>query len=527
MVAQDYAFYCDVNDQYFYIHFEGDTYLLHNNIFVGRAYTIANRSQNISGRMRDKLGVLNYDTVLDESSINDIQEAEKIGENQLVFNDLTFAFFNVDGRFDDIRPKIIGQNARVYLSETEEEIELEDLTLIRWGVTDSVKFTNGEVQVTMADPRSYWSNKVDTGFLGTTEYPSIGDEYIDKYKPLCLGDQPIYNVPVVQITGTTFLVSTTDFGATGSIIAAKLDGETISPANYSYDAGTGVLTYATYSSGEIMVDLNPVDKGNLVEMLIWFLETFENIEYIESNFNLTEIEEVISASLSGSIYLNTDGVILSDILDQITRSANVRLLPQDSVYTIRDIRDRTPIATLDSDVFTQSPNNWEYDDQEYFSSITCQYKKDWKESEYQTRHDDSREEEAYNNNGQYRVQEVPTLLIDSDDVDTWIATRYDRSVFAPVILKGLRILSSVMGYSLLDYVIYMHKRNGKEILSAGVYEIISISKTKRILGLRYIEEYDSIEDNTTSFDFMQPLGEDVLDFMNSSSESLSFDGGTL
>lgn len=504
--ADDSAFYWDNDNQTLYV-----TTSDFDPPYSYDVLDIAETLSFISGAQRDDNG-MPTDTILNNryyeprllGDVTDQQTIDDLGNNQMTFDSFSFSIDNSDGAFDNIRNQINGQVSKILHKEQESKIIFADLDVIRFGVVNDVSFTDrNAVQVKVSDPRQSWKAKANDEIFDDADWPALPENYNDKRVPLAVGD--CYNIPTVQVNTTTFLFSTTTYGAV-SADTVYVDGTSTS----FVDNGDGTVTIAGYTSGNVTADVTGVDKGNIAEMILWFIEEFAGIPYTASYYNQTEVQDVIDVAFDGGYYCGTSGEKLKDIIDLLSASINTYIFTQGDKFTMRDLTDTTEVTEIYTDQLLVSPAPWSFDSERYASSQQAGYKKDWDADNFLTLFDKTKQTEAFENNNLDVPAEFDTALLTEANAQTILTQRYLLSVLAQRLIEVS--LGTAIDFVLLDYVIFTHERPGKGIIvPRSKYRVVSISKIKRTASLLFVEEvgpplYEVV------FDFSRTSGQHLFEF---------------
>ena len=515
--TQDSSFYWDNDDQILYARFaDSNPPYAFDIIDTGESFNFVSQAQlDDNGRPTD--------TILDDRyyeprllpGINDEQTLDDLGRNKMTFDSFSFSIPNHDGAYDNLRQQVIGQFSSILHKEQETKIVFSDLETIRFGVVDDVTYLDGNtVNINVSDPRSAWKAKANNEILTQTLWPNLNDSDVDKRIPLAVG--PCLNVPAIQVGTTMFLFSTTSYGAVSA------DTVYVDDVSTSFvDNGEGTVTISGYTNGKVTIDVTGINKGNIAEMILWFIEEFAGLTYTANNYNLTEVQAIVDVAQDGGYYCGTSGETLKDIIDFLSGSINTYIFTQGSVFTMRNLTVETEVAEIYTDQLLVAPAGWSFDGDRYASSQRIRYKKDWTNDEYFELFDESKELTAFENNAQDAPAEFDSALLSLTDAQAILTQRYELSILAQ---KTIGItLGTAQELNLADYVAFTHERPGKgEIAIRSKYRVVAISKLNKTASLLFVEElgpkvYDIVFDftdigQTNIFDFNEDSQTQFFDF---------------
>jgi len=158
------------------------------------------------------------------------------------------------------------------------------------------------------------------------------------------------------------------------------------------------------------------------------------------------------------------------------------------VFTIRVYSSDTGATReIEFDELASQPS-WYFDEEQFVSSVTTKYYKDWKEDEFRVVYDDSLEADAIAD--QYRLanKEIETTLLTESEATTIGLRYYNRFAEIPRTVE-INVLSDISEFYPSDVFIYELKRqnamNNKGIVSEKIiadranYMITNIDKLNR------------------------------------------------
>lgn len=452
------------------------------------------------------LGATFYEPRLNDDDISIEEGLDDQGNGIFVFDEITASLRNADGKFDLIRGEVTGNEARILIaniSDTPEEEEatgypyklradISDFNIIRRGVIEDVSYSDPDSPAIKAiDPRSDWDQKIGTTILSVSEFPDLEDNLIGKRKPIIVGN--VNGTPCVRVeprplsaANTEFLICDTSIGDIGSVSGIYFDGKIsgsdvdrfLAGGEYSVNTSTGVLTVNNYNSGDAFFYGVGVAINETVAVTLFLLDTYANLAYIPSNFNKTEIEQIRNLGYLTHVYVDKSGEKLSSVIEKLVIDINVDFFQQGSPFTMRLANQERP-STEEVKTFelSDNPAPWVNDRTETIKTISVGYNRDYRTDTFDTYYDDSREQEAIDNNRRSVDKVIETNLLNSGNVASIYDVFYERysKPSRTVTINRLRPFMA----NLSDFVLLKIERdiNGtkKSIFPRAKYKIVSIN----------------------------------------------------
>jgi hypothetical protein len=493
---------------------------------AGEALNFADVAQTTDlGPTFSQYGEEYVDPRLVSGSVNDQQTLDKLEDQKFTYNEYTFSLRNSDGELDNIRSQIINQESRILIAEVPDDqlADETDFELIRFGIVSSVSFSDGEVSVSVIDPRGAYKDTVGLRLLKTTDWPALNERLEDKRIPLLLGRA---TVPGIQVDATEFLIADTFYGDLTDVHAVYVDGSSVS---FTEDLAAGTVTISGYTSGKVSIDTTGLNITNVIDQIIWFFETFANTFETDEFFDLAQVQAMRDKGYTGAYYVGTSGEKLNDILAALSSGINMWIYPKTGgVYGMKDITPEIPVSEILFDELSGLPER-SYDDETFVSQMSIEYNKDYSEDETITIVDASLEDEAIENQQSTGSASMVSTVTGASDAAALLLAAYEQRIFAPEIVTVS--LPAPLSFDLADYVAYTHQRvydplgeDVKVIIPRSRWRVISASRVNRSATLRRIDDYPENIEDMTMLDFNgNPSNLIYLDFNgNGSSDIISF-----
>ncbi len=534
------GFYWDNDNQDLYVKFYNQQpWYIQRSIRAGETLTYINKAQNDStGRPTNTIiGGLIYSPRVKIGSISSGRVEDNLRDNKMVFNDFSFDIYNTDGDLDNIREDVINLGARIKKAEVPngQLVTIEDLKVMRSGFINNVSFPDDNTaRFSCGDPREILDSKIVTNKLTQSEFADLKDNLVDKNKPIAVGN--LTGIPTVRLEDTNlvpvtppwttndtidFMIGDTAYGSLTSVSNVYLEGSIYkrntsegrwdreaydldtplvdtSPSaptttgEYSLDLSTGIVTIWGYAGGKVHVDCigsKPLGTATMNNHILWFLDTFAGISYIESFFFLEESNIVLdrSSSYTGGMYVGTNGSKLKNIIDILAGSINLRIVEKEDRFTFVDLFVPTDISDMKiiEKEEVKYPVSRDYDTDRYMSSILIKYNKDWSEADkYTTYLDDSKESDAITANSKQKTYEFETVVNSEAQAQVLADERY---TITPPLHVDLDIVNT-LDFELYEYIIFrVSRRNDKQIVSNAMYRVVEINELSRTARLRWIK----------------------------------------
>ncbi len=490
---------------------------------VGETSGFISEAQNqlINGRkypVSSRIGATYYKPRL----IGDVDIPESVDDQSnsiFIYDEIQATLDNGDGDLDNIREDVTGNEARVliaHISESkEEEIETgfpfkirasaDDFHIVREGIVEDLDYSNpSRPVVTAIDPRADWTQKISTELMTTAEYPDLEDKYIDKRKPLLIGQ--VNGTPCIRLapkpstsTDTDFLVCDTSVGDINTVDSIYFDGKIsgsevdreLLVSEYSIDLTTGILTINNYDTGDAYFYGSVTDLNETVEIVLFLLDKYAGISYIASNFNQIEVEAIRNLNFTTHVYSDKSGEKLRDVIETLISDVQVDFFQQGSVLTMRKSNEeRTPTEEVQYWEISDNPAPWVDDRTDTVKTISIGYNRDYRQDTFDTYYDDSNEETAIDNNRKAVDKVIETNLTNRDDVSEIYDEYYNRFVVASraITINRLRPFTA----QLTDFVYHTIQRvtpdGSKQIFERATYQIVEIDQNSNTATAVYFSD---------------------------------------
>jgi hypothetical protein len=519
LYIQDNSFYWDQATQTHYIalfdYFPANSYV---QVRTGQTTGFMSEAQfNEMGMPYDSyIAAVFYDPRLIPGSIDISEEVDDQKTGIFVFSDLSASIDNSDGEYDQIRAQIVGNEMRVavaHLSESpEEEImtgvpfktkaDPGDFVIERSGVIEDVDYSDpNEPVIKGRDPRENWTQDIGVNLLTTAEFADLPDNFINKRKPVIFG--PVMGSFCIPLdkpatpTTTDFLICDIAYGAIQSTDSIYFDGtigtstvrRDLTGGEFSVNLSTGILTITNYKSGKAYFSGTVTTMTTSVEMILFILDEFENLAFISSNFNQTEIAAV--PDYTTHVYIDEKGETVSDVIQKLCADIQHDMIEQGTILTLRDQNEeRASVETILFDEITDNPAGWVNDRTDTVKTISVTYNPDHRTDEAETYYDDSQEQTAIDNNLKAVDKSFETNLTDPAQVAAIFDPYYARFVVESRTVFINRLLNFSAG--LADFVTFKLSRqvNGqdKKVFERALYKIISHDKVNNTAEIIYYSD---------------------------------------
>ena len=466
-----------------------------NQIINGKAYPVSSR-----------LGATPYaPRLVSDVSIDESVDDQKNGI--FIYEEIEATINNGDGAYDNIRESVTGNEARVliaYISESKEEeietgkpfkirAESSDFEIVREGIVEDVDYSDPNRPVVRAiDPRADWTQKIGTSLLTVAEYPNLEDKYVDKYKPLLIGQvngstciqlepKPVSASPIdFLVCDTTVgnIEAVDDIYFDGKISGADVD-RVLTGGEYSLNISTGVLTINNYNSGKAYFYGRVSDLTETVEITLYLLNEYANLAYIASNFNYNEIETIRALDYTTHVYIDEKGDKLRDVIQKLISDIQVDFFQQGSVLTMRKSNvERPSVEDVPYWEISDNPAPWVDDRTDTVKTIAIGYNRDYRQDTFDTYYDSSQEQEAIDNNRKAVDKSEVTNLTTRTDVAEIYDEFYDRFVVPSrtITINRLRPFTAMLTDFFTHKVQRILPGSKQPVFERGLYKITAIDQ---------------------------------------------------
>lgn len=513
LYLQEGSFYFDSANQLLYIAlFDYMNFIINDNLQVGETIGFLNQAQlaNINGiayPLCTLIGSVFYEPRLSDVSVVDSINDQKNGI--FVYGNLEASIINNDGEYDTVRASLIGNKAVLLianLSESpEEEIEtgypfklaaeFSDFHVVRSGIVETVDYSDPDNPVIRAiDERANWTQTIGMNLLTVAEFPDLPEKYVNDRKNICIGEvNGVKAVPLREDSTASdfeYLICDTSIGAIQSVSAVYFKGQidtgggkedidrvlTIT-TEYTVNLSTGIITILNCIKGDVYIYGIFTAMEETVEIILYLLNEYDNLAYIDANFNITEIEQIRALDYITHVYITGRGQSLSKTIEKLCSDIKVDMFQQGDVLTMR----QSNVPSVFSEEIPQyqiidNPPAWNTNRTDTIKTITVNYNQDYRQKLFNTFYSDANQQEAIDNNLASVDQSFDVNLTNLSDVEGIYETFYNRFVEVPRVVTINRTIPFSAG--LADFVTFEIKRNGNEIFPNGSYKIISLDRVK-------------------------------------------------
>lgn len=499
LYLQAQSFYWDSVTQTIYVRTD-NPYWIYGTVSAGVIRSFIDKLQYDSSGFATSV-TENYEPRLILDSIDITESLDPSEYGIFRYDGIQVKIDNSDGEYDNIEQESAGQGMRILYGHCDDDsdITIDDIDIVRSGYVERIEFNGFDtVTITGKDKRKKWSDKIGTTIFNTTDYPALPDKLVDKRVPLTIGQ--CFNVPCEQINASTgFLFSDTALGNTLKVDHVYVDGVS---AAFTGTGASGVFVQTGYTTGKVTADVNSTCTLTDVDKLLLLLNYYQGLAYIDSNFDIDEVDAANAVSTTGGIYVGTGGEALNNVIEQLLTNMGAWLLQKGEVFTIRKFnRNRAASREIFNDELAENPA-WYFDEEQFVSSVTTQYYKDEAEKEYRSIYDDSLEADAIAN--QYRLANkvIETTIISDTEAAATGLTYYQRFAEVPRTID-LQVLSDVSELYPSDVISFKLMRDNamsnkgviaqKVIANRANYMITNIDKINKSITAQYLIDNPDVE----------------------------------
>jgi hypothetical protein len=231
---------------------------------------------------------------------------------------------------------------------------------------------------------------------------------------------------------------------------------------------SGVFVVGSYTSGKVTADVNSSCTLTDVDKLQLLLDYYQGIAYLDSNFDIDEVNAANALSTTGGIYVGTGGESLNNVIEQLLINIGGWLIQKGDIFTIRIFdKNKASVRSIEYDELADKPK-WYFDEEQFVSSVTTGYHKDEAEKEYRVIYDDSLEADAIAD--QYRLNnKVIETTLTSDTEAAEIGLRYYERFYEIPRTIEINVLSDISELFPSDVVTFELKRMNAEIKTLVPY----------------------------------------------------------
>jgi len=522
LYLQPSSFYYDFNNQILYIALnEYTNFIVNDSVAIGEIIGFISEAQlteinGINYPLSAFLGSVFY-----EPRLNDISISESVDDQQngiFVFDDLNASIDNSDGKFDSIRTDITGNTARLLIADIsdspEEEIatgfpfklaaDPEDFNVVRQGIVEDVDYSDpSSPAISAIDIRSDWTQTIAPDLLTTTEFAGLPDKFVNARKPFLIGAVDGAKCIPLRANGAAasfdYFITDIQYGDIQSVSQVYFKGEIsgtkedrfLTGGEYSVNLSTGIITINNVNKGDVWVYGIFTAMSETVEIILFLLNEFAGVAYIDSNFNKTEVEIVRDLDYSTHVNIDTSGLELFEVIQKLADDIKIDLFQQGSVLTMRAANTiRSVTEEIPQHEFVLNPPPWSNNRTDTIKSITVEYSHDYRTDLSLKYFDDSEQTTALDNNRKAIDQNFNTNLTVLSDVEEIYTEYYLRFINISRTVTIDRTIPFTAG--LTDFISFSVIRktldSEKEIFTNAIYKIISINNIDNTCEAVFFED---------------------------------------
>lgn len=551
LYMQEGSFYYDIENQMLYLGlFNYENFIVNNTVEVGQVIGFINQAQlvdinGINYPLDSSVGSVNYEPRLNEVSISEQISDQKNG--LFVFGDLDVSIKNNDGEYDDITDSITG-NAAVLLvaniaDSPEEEIETgfpyklaaeaSDFKVARKGVVQTVDYSDPDnPNIVAIDIRANWTQTIGENLLTVAEFANLPDVYVNTRKPIAIGSiNGVSAVPLaVNATAASldYFICDTSIGAIQSVSGVYFKGQLGSGAvdrfltittEYTINLTTGIVTILNCIQGEVNIYGVFTTMNETVEIILYLLEAYDNLAYIDSNFNKEEIEVIRALDYTTHVYIDGTGSTLISVIEKLCDDIKVDFFQQGSVLSMRESNKiRESVESIPNYQIIDNPPAWNNNRTDTLKTISVNYNKDYRTDLNKTYYNDSLQEEALDEN-RNAVDQVFDVNLDNEaDVIDIYDLYYNRFVNVPrmvTIRRTIPFTARVADFVTFP-VIRCINNTDKVIFNNGIYKVTDYNEIDNTIEAVYFRDDSDLDffdggDSTTDYGFYES-GDSTTDY---------------
>lgn len=467
-----------------------------------------------------KVGALNLEPRLLASGLDETIDDQSNGI--FVFNEMTASLNNSDGKYDTLRRQILGNTAELLIadiaSSKEEELstgftykiaaEEEDFKSIQKGIVEDVRYTDpNNPEILAIDPRADWTQKIGVNLLTQEEFPTLPEKYIDNKKPFRIGKVNGCNcIPLSEnevAADLDYFITDTTYGDIQSISNVYFVGQLnigggkeevnryLEAAEYTVDFITGIITIHNCIKGDVYVYGYFTEYSELVEIVLFLLDTFAGLDYISGNFNIEEIETIRALNYQVHVNLDTKGEELFKVVEKLILDTQIDFLQLEGVYTMRRANEQREVTqAIDTFTIFDNPIPWDNSRIESIKTISVVYDYDYRTKDGLLYYDNTQEEDAVKSNKKAVDKDFTVSLSDASQVESIYTEYYNRFTQ----LVRVLILNSTIPFiaGLTDFVslpiIRRSDGSEKEIFPNATYKVVRINKNENTAEVVYFAD---------------------------------------
>lgn len=466
----------------------------------------------------DKVGTVNgayYDDIYYDPRVVNIPAMRKAIDplfwGILQYTGGSATLINSDGFFETfIERELIGQPARLYWGF--DGLAFSEFRKVFSGIIEDYSFSRDTFTLNIIDDRKFLSRSIPIRKFDKSEYPDISDDNAGTVKPLAWGvirGAPLVCLDEMNPTATDyrfFVCDTTDHSITG-VTNVILNGIVVDPGDWTYADGVVTMAASVFvsdpsgSGDDYYVEDNldsvtadfvgfaGITKG--LDVIKDILLTYANVQYIASNYDLTEWAAATLVSRDVGIYLNEETPINEVIQKICVAEDGIFLVKDDGLYTFRIFDyNRTPNRTIKTDEWLNEPTK-KYQSKELLSSVKVQYNKHQDNDTWKSITNSDYQKYVLSKYKLYREKSFETVLVDDDDaLAKTESIMYRSKEIYPVVSRKTKTQN--IDLEIMDFIDAEHSRESDEIKDWSTWEIIGINKdlnnAEITLDMRWVKD---------------------------------------
>ena len=430
------------------------------------------------------------------------------------------SLINGDGKFDNIREQVVGNEARILMASIADSPEEEiatgfpykdaagqaDFHVVREGIIEDVDYSDpNNPTIRAIDRRSDWSQKISPNLMTVAEYANLEDKNINKRKPLIIGQ--VSGTECIRLepkpgssTNTDFLICDTSVGSISTVTDIYFDGKisgsdvdrVLTGGEYSVNLNTGILTVNNYDTGNAYFYGNVTTLTETVEITLFLLDEYANFAYIPSNFNKNEIENIRALDYETHVYINKSGKELFKVIERLMMDIQVDFFQQGSILTMRKSNEeRASVEDVPLYQITDNPAGWVSDRTDTVKTISVSYDQDYRLKSGTVYFDGSKEDDALDANLKAIDKPFETNLISESDIIEIYDEYYTRFTAPSRTVTVNRVVPFSAG--LTDFVTFKVTRQNDidgdtDVFPRGIYKIVSIDQNANTAEIIYFSD---------------------------------------
>lgn len=526
---QQSSFYYDFDNQLLYLGLLDYTHFL-----PGDTVKLGETTGFISEAQLVEINGLNYPlntflgSVYYEPRLSDISVANQINDQKngiFVFPNLEVSISNADGTHDLIKENITGNNMELLIANIsdspEEAIETGfpyklaaepgDFVSVRTAVVEDVDYSDPDNPTIIGiDIRANWTQTIATDLLTVAEFAGLPDKFVNDRKPFLIGAVNGAKCVPLRADGSAasfdYLITDTQYGNIQSISDVYFKGEIsgtkedrfLTGGEYSVNLSTGIITVNNINKGDTWVYGVFTTMSETVEIILFLLLTFDNLAYLDSNFNKTEIEVIRALDYDTHVNITGKGVQLFKVIEKLCTDIQTDMFQQGDVLTMRAANTpRASVETIPNYQIIQNPPGWSTNRTDTIKTITVNYAQDYRTKLFETYYNNDNQQQAEDNNRKAIDQEFTINLTTIADIIEIYTEYYERFIDVPRVVTIDRTIPFMAG--LADFISFPVIRKSvtddteKEIFVNALYKIIEINVIDNVIEAVFFEDERDID----------------------------------